>query len=120
MDIKIKICSSFSNKFRISSGVLQGSQLGPVIFLLFINDLPEVVNHSVCLLFTDDCRLLESDLTAVSVCCKSNNLTLNVQKGRSMTFCRSSVKCSYQYNIDLVEPSKIDCKRILESYLIQS
>ena len=38
---------------------------------------------------------------------------LNIQKCQSMTFCRSSFKFSYQYNIDLVVLSKIDCVKDL-------
>jgi hypothetical protein len=39
------------------SGVPQGSVLGPLLFLLFIKDLPEYVNHSSVRLFADDCVL---------------------------------------------------------------
>ena len=44
--------------------------------------------------------------------CKKHNLTLNVQKCQSI-YKRCSVQFSYQYNIDLVELSIIDCVKDL-------
>ncbi len=40
----------------VESGILQGSVLGPVLFVLFINDLPSVV-QSVMKIFTDDTKV---------------------------------------------------------------
>ena len=40
----------------VSSGIPQGSVLGPVLFVLFINDLPDVV-RSVVRIFADDTKL---------------------------------------------------------------
>ena len=41
---------------RSLSGIPQGSILGQILFILYINDLPEVVG-SACKLFADDCKL---------------------------------------------------------------
>ena len=45
-----------SDPVPVLSGVPQGSILGLVLFLLFINDLPDNIRSSVCL-FADDCVL---------------------------------------------------------------
>ena len=47
-----------SEKRLVSCGVSQVSVLGPIIFLIYINDLPNVVFSSLALLFADDLKLI--------------------------------------------------------------
>ena len=50
------INGKFSHWIRVTSGIPQGSVLGPILFLIFINDLPDVLN--CCMkLFADDAKL---------------------------------------------------------------
>ena len=45
-----------SSWLNVSSGVSQGSILGPMLFLLFINDMPKVVSSRKLSLFGDDAK----------------------------------------------------------------
>ena len=76
----------------VTSGVPQGSILGPTLFLMYINDLPDVLSHSKCLLFADDakifkniqsvddCHLLQNDIMGLTQWCCTWRISLNLDK----------------------------------------
>ena len=81
----------------VSIGVPQGSILGHLLFALYINDLPSVVNYCLLDLFADDAELhyshsdlcvvetrLQSDLDSVADWLDSSRLCLNVEKSNCM------------------------------------
>ena len=55
----VRIGQSISNTLPVVSGVPQGSILGPILFLIFINDLPDNIN-SACKIFADDTKIYSS------------------------------------------------------------
>ena len=54
--MRVKVRGSFSGWFEMISGVPQGSVLGPLLFLLYVNDLPSWIQNSMRM-FADDTKV---------------------------------------------------------------
>ena len=49
----VSVEGEMSNWREATSGIPQGSVIGPLLFVIFINDLPDEVKHNMCKLFAD-------------------------------------------------------------------
>ena len=58
----VRVNQTLSNPCYVPSGVPQGSVIGPLLFVLFINDLPGCLTSSTCYLFADDSKILNNDV----------------------------------------------------------
>lgn len=86
-----------SSEVDVLSGVPQGSVLGPLLFLIFINDITQQVSSRMRM-YADDCCIyrdvtsaqdsaqLQSDLNAVLSWCTTWNMTLNFSKCNTVRF----------------------------------
>ena len=89
---KVKINNEYSSDLPVISSVPQGTCLGPLLFIMYINELPKIVEHSSIYLFADDCTLhicydrnspsgsLQSDLTKIFHWSESMQLQLSLGK----------------------------------------
>ena len=88
---------------------------GPLLFLIYINDLPNILKHSQVSLYADDTvvyishndikyaeSLLQQDLILLYNWCNMNKLTINVKKTKYCVYgMRSIVKKSKAQNLVL-------------------
>lgn len=100
-------------------GVPQGSVLGPLLFLLYINDLPNILKHK-CILFADDISIviekcnesyenkINDTIKSVVLWLEDNNLQVNLNKTKYMQFynkCGKKIKLNIKYNEIEIEES---------------
>ena len=94
---KCTVNGALSSVSKLTCGVPQGSILGPLFFLIYINDLPNCLDKSCAKMFADDanitvpgCTFAEleqatnSELTNLYSWLKANKLSLNIAKTEFM------------------------------------
>ena len=103
----VNVEGAFSSWKEVISGIPQGSVIGPILFVIFINDMPTQVIHNFCKLFAEDCQLfgpvissrenlmMQSDLAKLEEWSKIWQLPFNAKKCKVMHFGHNNPKREY-------------------------
>ena len=104
---RVRVEGKLSNWAYAKRGVPQGSVLGPILFVIFINDMPNLVRNS-CKLFADDAKIytsiktnadtssLKGDINSLSQWSQIENLLFNEEKFKSLRIGKESTAQTYQ------------------------
>jgi ribonuclease P/MRP protein subunit RPP40 len=113
--------NSLSNTTYLSSGVVQGSVLGPLLFLLFVNDVVDIFDdsNSTCKLFADDLKIytvlhtsedaskLQSNLNKLFAWSETWQLHISYKKCLSMTITNLKTACDCKFYIGSDEINRV-------------
>ena len=110
----VSISGSDSKVTNIDFGVPQGSVLGPLLFLIYINDLNHAINYSKTRHFADDTNILNNnhslkqlqkqlnfDLKQLCNWLKANKISLNCSKTELIIFRHPNKKLNYDLKIKI-------------------
>ena len=108
---KVVLDNVSSDEISVSSGVPQGSVIGPCLFLFYINDLPNSVSSSARLFADDtvvyraikcaqDIQILQADLNSLETWAKNWQMDFNADKCQHIQFTRNRCKITSKYYLN--------------------
>ena len=127
---KCQLADKMSSERNVKCGIPQGSILGPLLFLIYINDLPECLNQATSRLFADDTNLtvagetigevelaMNNDLARIKEWLLANKLSLNVAKTEFMLI-GSDYKISNLVTQPIIKIDQTKIKQVFKSRVL--
>ena len=140
----VTLNGKLSKPGQVSIGIPQGGVLGPVLFLLFINDITQSVNAGTCNIFADDvaiytsCKTVEDAESQLQICINeidrwytNNRLKINADKTNVMVISSRAKGIHKELNVKLNDTKlkqvnsvrylgvNIDCKLTWDEHVKQ-
>ena len=117
---RVTLHDQVSDWTETMSSVPQGSVLGPILFLIYINDLCDVIKDCNLSMFADDTKIfkvvkneqdketLQDNINAMSKWCQDWQMSLNLTKCHSLSF---GNKRQYTYELNGQQLTEVNCER---------
>ena len=108
----VRFRDCISNSITTTSGVPQGSHIGPLLFIIFINDAVDILKSSTALIYADDLKifrhirspldasLLQRDHDSLLELSVSNRLSMNFGKCKAMSYHRRPQSLLFTYALE--------------------
>ena len=115
---RVRVGCTTSPPENVTSGIPQGSILGPILFTIFINDLPDTI-ESTCKIFADDTKIyntpsnsstIQSDLEKLQTWSEKWQLGFNVTKCKALHVGKHNPAISYSMKNDGITQEILECE----------
>lgn len=115
----VRIHGVTSDPFVVTSGVPQGSHLGPLLFVLFANDLCNTIKSPKYMFADDlkffrivtslvDCCAIQQDIDLLMNWCLLNGMDVNVRKCNVISFCRKRNTTVFDYKMSTSSINRVE------------